>query len=285
MGLADGLGSVVFGKLSYGRLALLGFAVAAFLEALSFVAGHITLMLVSIFHHDVFPITFLFAGVVGLLSDLTQLGVVALITPYAVRGEVPPPDSALRDWRVISACRALLAVLLLRGIVSMLTLNVAGGVLEVVGSVVTFAALEQFLRGRQYVATSLVAAICLMVSGFMGASTILNMHLGILGLVSFALLMIVIANPQSSVVKDTEMLSKVILLGISVALILGGASRIISAAHALTISGPPSLSGILTNIISGAGLLLSIFASIMAVLIGAYALVHSLMRLEGTRKV
>lgn len=265
---------------NYHKLALLGFTLAAFLEVLTYFSIHATYTLAYIFHPKYLPPTLPLAGLLGFVSDLMQLYVVALITPYALEGRVPSLRGLKEDARIITACRVLLLTLLVRGIVSALVLNVAVGILEIIGAVATYVTLESVRRGGvPYLITLTTGSLCLLIAGFAGASPLMNAHLGVVGIALLAPLLLKLVNPEGELFRNVRAWGYAVLLMGSLAVIVGGASRLVSAVHVLQVFGTPGLSG-LVSLVAGLGFLTGVPAGIIALLVGVYGLIVSLTGIE-----
>ncbi len=265
---------------NYHKLALLGFTLAAFLEVLTYFSIHATYMLAYILHPEYLPLTLFLAGLLGLVSDLMQLYAIALITPYALEGRVPSLRGLKEESRIIAACHVLLITLLVRGIVSALVLNVAVGVLEIIGAAATYVTLEHVRRGgTPYLIVLTTGSLCLLIAGFAGASPLMNAHLGIVGIALLAPLLLKLVNPKGELFRNVRAWGYAVLLMGSLAVIAGGASRLIGAVHVLQMFGMPSLGG-LVNLVAGLGFLTGVSAGIIALLVGVYGLIVSLMGIE-----
>ncbi len=269
-----------YSGVGYRKLALLGFTVAAFLEVLTYFSAHITYTLVYILHPRYFSAALPLAGLLGFVSDLVQLYAVALIVPYALEGRIPGLEELREEARIITACRVLLFTLLLRGIVSILVLSVGTGILEVVGAVTTYMTLESVRRGDMpYLIILVTGSICLLIAGFAGASPLMNAHLGVVGIALLAPLLLKLVNPEGELFRNVRAWGYAVLLMGSLAVIVGGASRVVSAVHLLQVLGLPNPGGLI-GLVAGVGFLTGVLAGIIALLVGVYGLIVSLMGIE-----
>jgi len=268
------------GGVNYHKLALLGFAIAAFLEALTYFLTHATYILVYILHAKYLPLTLPLAGLLGFVSDLVQLYVVALITPYALKGRVPSLRGLREEARIITAYRMLLFTLLMRGIVSALVLNVAVGILEIIGAAATYVTLEHMREGgKPYLIILTTGSLCLLIAGFAGAPPLMNTHLGVVGIALLAPSLLKLVNPEGMLFRNIRVWEYALLFMGSLAVIVGGASRLVSATHIIQVLGMPSL-GSLVSLVAGLGFLTGVTAGIIALLVGVYGLIVSLMGIE-----
>ena len=270
------------GGTNYHKLALLGFTLAAFLEVLTYFSIHATYMLAYIFHPKYLPLTLPLAGLLGFVSDLMQLYVVALIIPYALEGRVPSLRRLKEEARIIAACHVLLLTLLMRGIVSTLVLNIAVGILEIIGAAATYVTLEHVRKGgTPYLIILTTGSLCLLIAGFAGAPPLMNAHLGVVGIALLAPLLLKLVNPEGELFRNIRAWEYAVLFMGSLAVIVGGASRLVSAVHVLQVFGMPSLGG-LVSLVAGLGFLTGVSAGIVALLVGVYGLIVSLMGIEKT---
>ena len=268
------------GGVNYHKLALLGFAVAAFLEVLTYFLTHATYILVYVLHAKYLPLTLPLAGLLGFVSDLMQLHAVALITPYALEGRVPSLRGLKEEARIIAACHVLLLTLLVRGIVSALVLNVAVGILEIIGAAATYVTLEHVRKeGTPYLIILTTGSLCLLIAGFAGAPPLMNAHLGVVGIAMLAPLLLKLVNPEGELFRNVKAWEYAVLFMGSLAVIVGGASRLVSAMHVIQVLGMPSLGG-LVSLVAGLGFLTGVSAGIIALLVGVYGLIVSLMGIE-----
>ncbi len=262
------------------KLAIVGFAVAALADSVSHALVHgIGYILAYITARGLLPASMVASGVVGLLSDLVELYFVALITPYAIKGSVPQPSEALRDWRAGRLVHCLAILMILRGISLAIWPNTGAGVLEVISAVVLALAFSMWCSRSDYRPTFLLGSVLLTIAGFAGAPPLINVHLGLFGI---ALLIPAVAalfystsasrsRGLSGGAPDAlrSLANTVSAIIASTALIAGGAQTITEFVSELRVLGWVCAGGVI-----------GIIGGVIALLVGIVALIASLTRLH-----